>query len=87
MLYNSDDENSLVDIYGHTEKNNLKKIAIFITSATVCFVILLGSFLLSYNKVANKEEPVVAEVVIEPEEEKYVSREHIQIAKHNKGHI
>lgn len=94
MLYDNDDEEkSLLNIYGFTQKLNVKKVAIFVTSVSVCFIILIGSFVISYNKktnsqLANQEvnieetTPTSAEAVTIPAEEKKVST-HVQIAKHN----
>lgn len=95
MLYDNDDDNvdkSLLNIYGE-HSLNVKKVAIFVTSVIVCFFILIGSFLFSYNKKVDKEvkemvassgstQETSAEAVTVPTEEKKVST-HVQIAKHN----
>lgn len=94
MLYdNDDDEKSLLNIYGFHQKLNVRKVTIFVTSAAVCFFILIGSFILSYNKKVDKEvadlavtsdltQETSAEAVVVPTEEKRVST-HVQIARHN----
>lgn len=89
MLYDNDD-NSLINIYNAQKpKLNVKKVAIFITSVVFCFVILFGSFMLSYSKIATpakEAELVVSDAAIEPQmpnEEKVIKTEHVQIARHN----
>ena len=89
MLYDSD-ENSLINLYvAPMPKLNMKKVAIFITSVIVCFIILFGSFMLSYNKITEPNEDteyVITETVEEaivPEEEKVLKTTHVQIARHN----
>ena len=88
MLYDNNEETRLVNVYNNHEKLNIKKVAIFITSVLMCFIVLVGSFLLSYNKMAkstedteySSTEPVDVDV---PHEEKAIKTEHVQIAKHN----
>ncbi|MCX4304093.1 MAG: polysaccharide deacetylase, partial [Clostridia bacterium] len=88
MLYDNNEETRLVNVYNNHEKLNIKKVAIFITSVLMCFIVLVGSFLLSYNKMAKptedtestSTEPVDVDV---PHEEKAIKTEHVQIAKHN----
>ena len=88
MLYDNNEETRLVNVYSNHEKLNIKKVAIFITSVLMCFIVLVGSFLLSYNKMAkstedteySSTEPVDVDV---PHEEKAIKTEHVQIAKHN----
>jgi peptidoglycan/xylan/chitin deacetylase (PgdA/CDA1 family) len=64
MLYNVDDENEENE---EKEKNenyveqderrlNIRKVVLFVSSVTICFLILMGSFLLTYNGMGNKEE-------------------------------
>ena len=94
MLYDDfDEEKSLLNI-SPVKKLNMKKIAIFITSVTVCFLILIGSFMISYHKKVEKASGNMAqEVSAEPTEiasEKIPQAQgttkvktHIQIARHN----
>ena len=98
MLYDNDDDNfskkSLLNVYS-VKQVNVKKIAIFIASVAICFFILIGSFVISYNKkIQNNDNPningpiteeVSADVVV-PEKETKV-RTHVQIAKHNADKI
>ena len=96
MLYdNNDDLNNqkfLLNIY-NLKQPNVTKIAIFVTSVAICFFILIGSFIISYNKKIKNNasqildstkltEAVSAEVVVVSKEETKV-RSHIQISKHN----
>lgn len=94
MLYDNNDkinQNALLNVYGQKHLN-IKKIVIFITSVTVCFLILIGSFIISYNKKINKNkenlafekeiEATSAEPIVLKTEESRV-RSHVQIAKHN----
>ena len=55
MLYDNDDyeKKYLLDVIGLNSKINIKKVIIFITSVAICFFILVGSFLLTYNKKIN----------------------------------
>lgn len=93
MLYDNDDvEKSLLDIYGAQKHLNIKKIVIFITSVALCFFILIGSFMISYNNKIKKDvvadtsneptEPVSADTVMVSAQETKVNS-HIQIARHN----
>lgn len=93
MLYDSDDEEkSLLNIYGFKKQLNMKKVIVFITSVAICFLVLIGSFAISYHKkvektnaqIASSEatEETSADTVVVPQNEKKV-RSHIQIAKHN----
>lgn len=90
MLYdNNEEETRLVNVYNKSEKLNIKKVAIFITSVLACFIVLVGSFLLSYNKMTkpaedteySSAEPIDTEAT--PHEEKTIKTEHVQIAKHD----
>ena len=88
MLYDNDDfeKKELINVYPINEKLNIKKIAIFITAVLICFFILVGSFLLSYNKSILKDsEKVSAEITQVSAEVKESSnvKSHIQVAKHN----
>ena len=86
MLYdNPNNQTALINVYEYKNKKlNIKKLAIFITSACICFIILFGSFLISYNKI-NKptSEPAVAQAVVGKPGETVPQKEHIQIARHN----
>lgn len=101
MLYdndNLDEEKALIENFS-TKKINIKKIAIFITSTTICFFILIGSFFISYNKNIKKniKKNIIQETSTEPSEivsNGVVSskgnlkvKTHIQIAKHNEEKI
>lgn len=86
MLYdNSDNQTSLINVYEYQNKKlNIKKVAIFITSAFICFMILFGSFLISYNKINNKaSELVSSQALVQNEQESLLEKQHMQIAKHN----
>lgn len=88
MLYDNNEETRLVNVYNNHEKLNIKKVAIFITSVLMCFIVLVGSFLLSYNKMAKPTEDTESTStepvdVYVPHEEKAIKTEHVQIAKHN----
>lgn len=88
MLYdNDDDEKSLLNIYP-VRKLNIKKIAIFITSVAICFFILVGSFIISYDKVGKDEvektsAQLTESVVSTSIQETTKVRSHIQVAQHN----
>lgn len=90
MLYDND-ENSLINLYNEPKsKLNIKKVAIFITSVVFCFIILVGSFLLSYNKMTQPiaDTELVSATVSDtspqvPNEEKVIKNQHVQIARHN----
>ena len=88
MLYDNHNEIQLTNIYSE-RKLNVKKVAIFITSVVSCFIILVGSFVLSYNKISKSSqdtEYVAAEptdVQTIPGEEKTLKTAHVQIAKHS----
>lgn len=96
MLYDNNNKSksqkALLNIYD-LKQLNLKKIAIFITSVLICFFILIGSFIISYNKKIKNNvvkvvdstkltEAVSSEAVIVPKQENRV-RSHVQISKHN----
>ena len=92
MLYDNDDfePKSLLKINELTPKLNIKKIAIFISSIVVCFLILIGSFLIAFNK-SNKNQihETSADVVQETAHRSANSNDtstvnsHIQVAKHS----
>jgi peptidoglycan/xylan/chitin deacetylase (PgdA/CDA1 family) len=94
MLYDNDmDEKRMINVYNEHEHLNVKKVAIFITSVSFCFIILVGSFLLSYNKITNPTQDAeyassdaVSQESDEAEEE-IIKTEHVQIAKHNEEKI
>lgn len=93
MLYDNDYNNNkyLLNIDNPRPELNIKKVAIFLASVSLCLIILLGSFFIAYNKLGkNKTE----EVSTNPEEmvgtqtlytsaEATKVRNHIQIAKHS----
>ena len=91
MLYDNDDfnQNSLLKIKELKQDLNIKKIAIFIASVAICFFILLGSFLIAYNKSGKNNK--IEEVSATPHgvegtagtTENVKVRNHIQIAKHS----
>lgn len=95
MLYDNDNfnQNSLIKIKELKKDLNVKKIAIFIASVSICFFILLGSFLIAYNKSDKNNQ--IEEVSATPhgvEEnsgttENIKVRNHIQIAKHSSEKI
>ena len=92
MLYDNDDfePKSLLKINELSPKLNIKKIAIFISSIVVCFLILIGSFLIAFNK-SNKNQihETSADVVQETAHRSANSNDtstvnsHIQVAKHS----
>lgn len=88
MLYNNYEENKLINLY-NKPKLNIKKVAIFITSVVSCFIILVGSFIISYTKIATKKSNTEyvsanpAEVTKVVEDGKIIKTQHIQIARHN----
>lgn len=88
MLYDNDDyeKKYLLDVIGLNSKINIKKVIIFITSVAICFFILVGSFLLTYNR--NNVEEVSAEVEKQTEIPTKMQgatdvKSHMQVAKHN----
>lgn len=96
MLYNNDEETRLINVDLIQERRlNVKKVAIFITSVMTCFIILVGSFFISYNKINEPEDKEaqyvsaqptdedVANVPSTPEEEKVIKYQHVQIATHS----
>lgn len=86
MLYdNSNNQTALINVYEYQNKKlNIKKVAIFITSAFICFFVLFGSFLISYNKINNKaSELVSSQALVQNEQESLLEKQHMQIAKHN----
>ena len=86
MLYDKfNDDLALINIYKYkSTKLNIKKVAIFITSILVCFLILFGSFFISYNKINTpKVEETTAQAVVSKPGETIAQKEHIQIARHN----
>lgn len=91
MLYNNDEETRLINIDLIPERRlNVKKLAIFITSVMACFIILFGSFFISYNKIQgpnNNSQYASAEPMQDetsaPNEEKVIKSQHVQIATHN----
>ena len=97
MLYDNDynEQKALLNIY--PKKLNIKKIAVFITSVSICFFILIGSFIISYNKTNNINDQEVSANPIENSELSTIEkanikeatkvRSHIQIAKHNSEKI
>ena len=95
MLYDDFDEEKFLLNNFSNKKINVKKIAIFITSATICFFIFIGSFFISYNKKneKNKTQEVSAESTEIAIEGVNISqgaskvRTHIQVAKHNEEKI
>lgn len=88
MLYSNDDEIRLMNVYSNEEERlNVRKVAIFISSAIIGFIIIIASFAISYNKIKPDDTQlasagVVNEVQI-PNEEKVIKTQHVQIATHN----
>lgn len=90
MLYDNDEEKRIVKVYAEPEKLNVKKVAIFISSVLCCFILLFGSFYVSYiriHKPEPKTQPVSTQEIVTddqlPGEEKIIKTQHAQIAKHN----
>ena len=92
MLYDNDDFESkhLIRIKDYSSQLNVRNIIIFVASAALCLLILIGSFFITYNK-TNKNK--VQEVSAMPDETSSAQtaamadtttvRTHMQIAKHN----
>ena len=85
MLYdNSDNQTALINVYEYKNKKlNIKKVAIFITSACICFMVLFGSFFISYKKINNKASELVSSQSVVQKEDSLLEQNHMQIAKHN----
>ena len=94
MLYDNEnnfEQKSLLTV-NNSKKLNIKKIIIFVTSVSICFLILVGSFIISYNKKMKNitsvspfteiTEEVSAQTVLVPTYETKVEK-HVQIARHN----
>ena len=93
MLYDNDDfdQKSLLNIKEFEPQLNIKKIIIFVASVSLCFFILLGSFLITYNKTKVNEteevstipEGITEEVSSTSLAETTNVRTHMQIVEHN----
>jgi peptidoglycan/xylan/chitin deacetylase (PgdA/CDA1 family) len=92
MLYNVDDEKEKNEFnennFIQTEKKlNIRKVVLFISSVTICFFILMGSFLLTYNGMnKNKgQETVGAEETSNKGENASTTDENSQVQESNQS--
>ena len=63
MLYGMDDHEDKYVEYGlvKTKKLNIKKIIIFIMVILACFLLIFGSFYISYNNISNNKDFIAVE--------------------------